>query len=242
MSRAALSPIAVRAHAAPQRWQPKPKQRTRAGWPETAFLLISVPRDAPGEPLLFGVCALLVSTRSGTEPVCVRLFHADDASARARSALARVADQQGLPAPLSRRELLALLFKCGHRQRAAIVGFGLPADFGRLAADWRETDDGGFRLILWTKPCPPGQRTRAERRRRPKLRNGEIEDGDRPAIAITPLDGIRAFIRFQGRGRPDIPDLMPEGEGGRIDRRHVYPGHFLDLQDARLHARLLAYH
>src|SRR5262249_29459866 len=45
----------------------------------------------------------------------------------------------------------------------------------------------------------------------------------------TPFDGLRAYIRFQGRGRPDKPDQMPEGSGGHIDTDHVFPGHFIDL-------------
>ena len=229
MTRPAQNTIALRAHAAPEGWKPKTKRRSKAPPSETAFLLLTVPRDAPGEPLHYGVCALLVSTGPKARPVCLRVFVADDATAEERQLLAKVAERQGLPPPISRSELLKLLFKYGYKQRAAVVGLQLPVDFGRLAADWSETDDGGFRLILWTKPCPPGRRSKAERRRRPKLRNGEIEDGDRPAVAITPIDGLRASIRFQGRGRPDRHDQMPEGDGGRVDEHHVFAGHFVDL-------------
>jgi len=221
--------IALRVHAAPPRWRPTTKRRSKAPPPETAFLLLTVPRDAPGEPLQFGVCALLVSGTTGARPVCMRLFYPDDASPAERKLHAQAAKRQGLAAPIARRELLALLFKYGYKQRAAVVGFQLPVDLGRLAADWSETEDGGYRLILWTKPCPPGRRKKEERRRRPKLRNGEIEDGDRPAIAVSPFDGLRAYTRFQGRGRPDKFDLMPEGYGGHVDTRHVFPGHFIDL-------------
>jgi hypothetical protein len=221
--------IALRAHAAPKDWQPTAKRRSKAPSPETAFLLLTVPRDAPGEPLHFGVCAVLVSTRPPARPLCLRLFYADDATRQERALLARAAKRHGLAAPIPRSELLKLLHKYGYQRRAAMVGFQLPVDLGRLAADWSETDDGGFRLILWTKPCPPGRRSKAERRRRPKLQNGEIENGDRPAVAVNPIDGLRTYIAFQGRGRPDPHDLMPEGDGGHTDERYVFPGHFVDL-------------
>jgi hypothetical protein len=212
--------IGLRVHAAPPGWQPTPKRRSRAPWPQTALLLLTVPRACQGEPLRYGACALLPSTGVGTRPACLQLFYPDDASTEDRETLARVARRHRLPAPLSRREFLKLLFKRCYKQRAALVGFGLPAQLARLAVGWGVTGDGGFRLISWTKPCPAGRRPKQERRRRPKLRNGEIEDGDRPAIAITPLDGLRAFIRFQGRGRPDQADLVSEG-GGRPDPRYV---------------------
>jgi hypothetical protein len=224
-----LRPIARRTHAAPPGWTPTRRSRSSAPFPEAALLLSTVARPSAGEPLAFGVCALLPSTKHGARPVCVQLFYEDEAASAEIETLRQVAGRRRLGEPVSRKRFLGTLYLRCYKQGAVLAGFGLPAQLGRLAADWRETDDGGFGLILWTKPCPTGRRSREERRRRPKLRNGEIEDGDRPAIAVTPLDALRASIRFQGRSRPDREDRIPEGRGGVVEERYVFPGHFCDL-------------
>jgi hypothetical protein len=194
------------------------------------LLVTTLARLCPGEPLWFGACALLPSLLPGQQPVDVRLFYRDDAPDAERELLADAAAARGLQPPLPRRELVRVLLRRCSKQRLPLVGYGLPPQLGRLAAAWRPARDGGFSVIPVTKPCPPGKRTPAERRRRPLLSNGEIEDGDWPRIALKPLDGQRAAIRFQGRGRPDYPqDRAPDGAGGRPKEGYVFPGFFVDL-------------
>jgi hypothetical protein len=210
-----LSPIAVRAWAPPSGWKPRRKTHSAGSWPQAAFLLATIARPVAGEPLRFGACALLPFLLPGQRPVEVRLFYPDDCPPEERALLAAVASSRGLSPPLSQRELIELLVRRTYRQRLPLVGFVLPAQLGRVAAGWRAGRRGRFSLILATRPCPAGPRTPAERRRRPILQNGEIEDGDTPRITIGPLDGQRAEIRFSGRGRPDPQDQAPDGEGGR---------------------------
>jgi len=226
---ARLSPVAVRAWARPVGWKPTRRRRRPGSWPRAAFLLATVARPVPGEPLRFGACALLPSQLPGQRPLDVHLFYPDDCPPAERALLAEVAAARGSPPPLSQRELAKLFFRRCYRQRLPLVAFGLPPQLGRLAAGWRAARGGGFSLIFGTRPCPPGRRTPAERRRRPLLPNGEIEDGDRPRVTVRPLDGQRAETRFGGRGRPDPQDRAPDGEAGRPRGGYVYPGHFVDL-------------
>lgn len=224
-----LSPIAVRAWAHPPRWKPTRRRRPGGTWPQAAFLFTTIPSPCPGEPLRFGACALLPSLIPGQRPADLRLFVADDCPDAERAVVTEAAASHGLPPPLSRSELVELLLKRTYKQRLPLVGFGIPAHLGRVAAGWQPARGGGFSLILGTLPCPPGRRSRPERRRRPPLPNGEIENGDWPRVTVKPLDGQRAVSRFQGRGRPDVQDRAPDGEAGRPQPGYVYPGMFVDL-------------
>jgi hypothetical protein len=91
-----LSPIAVRAFAHPHGWEPTPRRRSKAGWPRCAFLLATVTRPHPGEPLRFGVCALLPSLLPGQQPLDVRLFLPDNCPPDEKKLLAQVAAVHGL--------------------------------------------------------------------------------------------------------------------------------------------------
>ena len=223
--------VAVRAHAQPLGWKPRPARRGKAPWPELALVTATVPHARPGEPLRFGVCAILPATVEGVGLVGMRLFYPEDATKEDRETLAAVARAHGLAKPISLGDFRELLFRKVYKERLPLIGYSLPVQIARLAADWREGEAGSFSFILWTRPCPPGRRSREERQRRPKLRNGEIENGDRPRVAISPLDGQRSSVRFHGRGRPDEEDLVPEGESKRKEgSKYVFPGHFVDLQ------------
>ena len=224
-----LSPIAIRGFAHPPEWAPKPRRRPKGGWPRCAFLLATVTRPEPGEPLRFGVCALLPSLLAGQRPLDVRLFYPDDCPADELGLLAQVAAANGLAPPVGQRELVLLMLRRSYSQRLALVGFGLPPLLGQLVGGWQLARGGGFSLIPVTRPCPPGKRKPEERRRRPILQNGEIENGNWPRIALDPLDGLRAHIRFRGRGRPYRQDLAPDGEGGRTREHYVFPGYPVDL-------------
>ena len=231
MSTPTLATVAVRAHAQPPGWKPKPARRGKAPWPELALLFTTVPHARAGEPLRFGVCAILPATVEGVEPVAVRLIYPEDASSEDRETLAAVARAHGLGEPISLSAFGERLFRKVYKERLPLVGYSLPAQIARIASDWTDGEAGSFSFILWTRPCPPGRRSRGERERRPKLRNGEIENGNRPRIAINPLDGQRSSIRFHGRGRPDAEDVVPEGESKHKEgSKYVFPGHFVDLQ------------
>ena len=163
--------------------------------------------------------------------MAVRLIYPEDASSEDRETLAAVARAHGLGEPISLSAFGERLFRKVYKERLPLVGYSLPAQIARIASDWTDGEAGSFSFILWTRPCPPGRRSRGERERRPKLRNGEIENGDRPRIAINPLDGQRSSIRFHGRGRPDAEDVVPEGESKHKEgSKYVFPGHFVDLQ------------
>jgi hypothetical protein len=232
-----LTALALRTWAHRPGWKPTRKRRTAAAWPRSAFLLTTVACSCAGEPLRFGACALLPALLPGQRPADVRLFLSEDCPAGERRLITQAAAARGLPPPLTLRELVRLLFKRCYKQRLPLVGFGLPGQLGRLAAGWQRSRDGGFSLILASRPCPPGRRAPGERRRRPLLANGEIEDGDWPRITINPLDGQRAPMRFQGRGRPDPYERAPDGEGGRQKEGYVFPGLFVDLATlASVHA------
>src|SRR5579862_802341 len=194
-----LRPVMYRAWAHTAQWKPERKRRRSGSWPAAAFLVATVARAVPGEPLRFGACALLPSLLPGQRPVDVRLFYADDCPPEERASLEEEAAARGMAPPITRRELVRLLLRRCHRQRLPLVGFRLPPQLGRLAAGWREADGRGFSLVLATKPAPR-KRSPAERRRRPLLQNREIEDGDRPRIVVRPIDGLRAEIHFSGRG------------------------------------------
>jgi hypothetical protein len=223
-----LSPIATRAWAPPLDWKPRRAARPAGTWPQAAFLLATLTAPVPGEPLQYGACALLPSLLPGQRPVDVRLFCPDDCPPAEQARLARLAARHGLPAPLRRAELVRLLYRRCYKQRLPLVGYGLPARLGQLAAGWRPGDSGGWSLILASRPCP-GQRSASERRRRPLLPNGQIEDGDFPRITIGVLDGQRTSIRFQGRGRPDEQDTAADGQAGKPKKGYRLPGFFVDL-------------
>jgi hypothetical protein len=224
-----LSPIALRAWAPPHGWKPRRAARSRGSWPQAAFLLTTLAAPAPGEPLQYGACALLPSLLPGQGPVDVRLVCPDDCPPDDLARLARLAARHGLPAPLRRAELVRLLYRRCYKQRLPLVGYGLPGRLGQLAAGWRPGDNGAFSLILASRPRPTGQRAASERRRRPALANGELEDGYRPRITVSVLDGQRTSIRFQGRRKPDPPDRAPDGEAGKPRGHYVFPGFFVDL-------------
>jgi hypothetical protein len=223
-----LSPILERAFVHTPDWKPSKRRRSHGSWPQAAFLLTTVARPRAGEPLHFGACALLPSLIPGQHPVDLRVFYADDCPAEQREAISQVAAAHGLGDPLSRRGLVELLYKRCYKQGLPLVGFGLPADLGRLAVAWETGREGGFSLTLSSRPCPPGPRPPAEQRRRPLLPNGEIENGDRPRYLVNPLEGQRAAIRFGGRGRPDDEDREPDGEGGKLRKKYIFPGRFVD--------------
>ena len=73
-----LSPIALRAWTPPPDWTPRRAAHSRGSWPQAAFLITTLARPAPGEPLLYGACALLPSLLPGQAPGDVRLFCPDD--------------------------------------------------------------------------------------------------------------------------------------------------------------------
>jgi hypothetical protein len=228
-----LSPIAPRAWAPPPGWKPRRAARSRGSWPQAAFLLTTLARPAPGEPLQYGACALLPSLLPGQGPVDVRLFCPDDCPPADLARLARLAARHGLPAPLRRAELVRLLYRRCYRQRLPLVGYGLPAQLGRLAVGWRAGRAGGFSLIMAGRPIPAGRRRpAAERRRRPLLPNGQIENGDYARITVNVLDGQRTAIHLQGRGRPDPQDRAPDGEAGQPRDGYRLPGFFVDLATA----------
>jgi hypothetical protein len=221
-----LSPIAIRTWTHPRDW--KPRHRPRPGpWPRAAFLLTTIARPVPGEPLRFGACALLPSLLPGQRPVDLRLFYPDDWPQGDLALLLAAAARHGLPPPLARDQLTRLFFGRTHRQGLPAVGFGLAPALGRLAAGWGPADGGGFSLILGSRPCPGGPRTAAERRRRPILPNGEIEDGYSPRVIVQPLDG-RASIRFSSR-RPDPQHRAADGQAGRPRSDDGFAGRFVDL-------------
>lgn len=222
------APVAYRAWAHPPGWKPRRRPHSAGSWPQAAFLLATLARPQPGEALRFGACALLPSLLAGQRAVDVRLFHADECTIGEIEALALEAAARGLAPPLSRRELVQLMMRRCYRQRLPLVGYRLPAQLGRLAAGWGAAKDGGFSLIFATRPAPL-RRTVAERRRRPILQNGEVENGDQPRILVRPLDGQRAEIRFSARGRSESQDRAPDGEGGRPREHYTYPGRFVDL-------------
>jgi hypothetical protein len=223
-----LAPIATRAWAPPPDWKPRRAARPAGSWPEAAFLLTTIAAQVAGEPLQYGACALLPSLLPGQRPVDVRLFCPDDCPPYDLARLGRVAARHGLPPPLRRAELVRLLYRRCYKQRLPLVGYGLPARLGQLAAGWRPGDSGGWSLILASRPCP-GQRSASERRRRPLLQNGGIENGDFPRITISVLDGQRTSIRFQGRGRPDEQDTAADGQAGKPKKGYRLPGFFVDL-------------
>jgi hypothetical protein len=226
------SPIATRAWAPPSDWKPQRAARRAGSWPEAAFLLTTLTCPQPGEPLRCGACALLPSLLPGQTPVDLRLFCPDECPPDDLARLGQVAARYGLPPPLRRSELVQLLYRRCYKQRLPLVGYRLPAQLGQLAAGWRTSDTGDWSLIMASRPCPSGQRTAAERRRRPLLANGELEDGYRPRIRINVLDGHRASIRFQGRRKADASDRAPDGEGGKPRDHYVFPGFFVDLSTA----------
>src|SRR5207253_8725074 len=63
-----LSPIALRAWAPPPDWTPRRPAHSRGSWPQAAFLITTLARPVPGEPLLYGACALLASLLPGQAP------------------------------------------------------------------------------------------------------------------------------------------------------------------------------
>jgi hypothetical protein len=224
-----LSPLFLRAWAPQPGWKPQRSARPRGSWPQTAFLITTLARPEPGEPLRYGACAFLPSLLPGQGPVDVRLFCPDDCPPADLARLEQLAARYGLPPPLRRAELIRLLRKRCYKQRLPLVGYGLPTHLGRLAVGWRTSDTGDWSLIMASRPCPPGQRPASERRRRPMLQDGGIENGDFPRITVSVLDGQRASIRFQGRGRPDKPDTAADGQGGKPKKGYRLPGFFVDL-------------
>jgi hypothetical protein len=196
--------IAIRAHVEPPNWRPRPAGPSPT--PVIALLVSTVARDVPGEPLAFGVFALLApQVESLLEPeptdvlpdpeaIEIGAFHTDDASPEEIHALAGECRSHGLPQPTSREEFLQLLDLICWESRAAFVAFHVPTEVGRLAvASVRAAKDpgrGGFSHILWTRQ---GTGTR----KHPTLANGEIEDFAHPRIVTRAIDGRRALVQFK---------------------------------------------
>jgi DNA polymerase type B, organellar and viral len=121
---------------------------------------------------------------------------------------------------LSRRQFLEKLYDVGYDGRGLIVGFNLPFDLSRLAADFGNAKDkrfaGGFSLVLWDWVDRTGKR------RINKFR---------PRIAIKHIDSKRALKGFTGTLDADPVDLIPEGsESGEPLKGEKFRGHFLDLR------------
>jgi hypothetical protein len=218
-----LTRIAVRGHAQPELFRPKRRRSTRAGFPPEALVLTTVRSPCPGEPVQLAAVADLMGDQGPLMPaqfVMPRGSPIDPAD---------LSEMTGAD-PLDHAGLLRLLYKRPYKERSCLVGMHLPRHLSALAADWAPSGKDGVGLIMWTRPCPE-RRSAAEKRRRPLLANGEIEDGYRPRIRLHPMGGERARITFQGRGAPDLVDRIPEGST-RPDPKYRFPGYLLDLATA----------
>jgi len=222
--------IALRCHVEPPGWEAKRRRRSKAPWSEMAFLMCTIPVRAAGEALWFGFSALLPSTDPGTRPVSWVIFYREGLPASDVEALGAFAAAHGMRKPVPLREFLYRFYALAYVKHVPFVGWELAADLSRMAADWspvtRGFYEGGFRLILWTHPPQRGRRWPGKR---PILRNGEVENGDRPGIYVKAIDGRRAFIGFGKRFRPDERDLRPEGEAGKPKKGYGKPGHPVDV-------------
>jgi hypothetical protein len=101
---------------------------------------------------------------------------------------------------LSRSEFVEQVFWKAVRRGDLIVGFNLPFDLSRLAADWRTSRNGGWALLLST---------------RVSRKTGQVEPNPyRPRIRVTARNSRSAFISLL---RPQRPEEWPSR------------GRFLDL-------------
>lgn len=180
--------------------------------------------------LLIGVCRIgAIEEDGGGAPRLVTLmeilFHADDLPPEAVRTLRRyvathradAADRLDASPDLclmSASEFIDGPFYAVAAGRGALViGFNLPFDLSRLARDWAPTDEGGFRLRLFSYTDKRG-------RRRP--------DAAKPDIGVKHLDPRKSLIAFlsakPGAGRKSAK----RGTG----RRDADPSRFLDLRSA----------
>jgi hypothetical protein len=212
-------------------------------WPGVALVIETAPTAGLSGPARFGSYLLCRGER-----VLIRgLFQGQGLLAGDEKALERLSRRLGLEAPLTLERLLQLVYRYAFTKRLPLVGFNLPAQLARVAADWgapalvkrrpRKPGErakrrakgrrvpsvyaGGISLVLWTKPGPrrlkPGQR---------RLRNGSLEHGSYPRVLCKLLSDATVFIEFAKPRQPSKTDARPEGGGdpnGSWPPRHLLP-------------------
>lgn len=190
----------LRSHIEPPEWQPK--KARRAPTPDVVVLLVTVPKPVPGEPLMFAIAGLLVAGMD--ELLEVEVFVADDLTVEERAAVVEGCHDAGLPPPRPLSDCDDYLFRLTYQRRAGEVAWRLPTDRARLARHWttseRGSTGGGFSFIQATKPGEPTPE-------RPLLRNGEVEDGNRPRWRARMFDSVHGLAGTAHPGRPDKTDL-----------------------------------
>ena len=135
----------------------------------------------PGaEAAWFGLWGEVVRARQSGAIVRRGVFYPERLPAGDVEAICVAAASLGIPEPdvVPWASFLKLLYKRTYKHRVPLVAAGLAEQLGLLAADWEPGPDDGTELIVWTQP--PAQRKRAEKRRRSRLRNGQIENPNRP--------------------------------------------------------------
>jgi hypothetical protein len=225
----AISEIALRVHTEPLDWEPYVTKLDRAPYPNVALVLHLVP--VPGtDSSWFGVWGFMGDVLGSRELTFQGIFYPGRLPARDVEQIRSAAAALGIPSRYVEpwKAFLKRLFRWSYRpgHRVPLVAWGLPGHLGLLAADWVAAPDGGIDLIVWTQP--DRRKKVKEKRRRKRLRNGEIENPRRPRIHLDEIGRGRARIRFTDRWAPDERDRVPEGET-EPDDRYQFPGRFVDL-------------
>jgi hypothetical protein len=226
-----LSDIALRGYVEPTR--ALSGRRSRGAWPTTAMLLATECYPIPGEPIAVGAYRLLDETVPGRGSL--RLFYPDTTPERDIETITTYTREHTLPAPILQSELYKKIYYWIYRERVPLVCFSAPGALCQLAADWTRPKSPAadeFSLILWTRPDTRQRPSKAQRKRRPRLRNGEIENGDRPRIILKAIDGHRTIMRFTDRREADPLDRIPEAGDEHPGDKYRWPGRFVSLQQA----------
>jgi hypothetical protein len=224
--------IAVRAYTPSSGETPSPPRRqrrtrrTRPKVPPLSLFLDTETTVDHAQGLTFGSSrvATAAGVRLGEQLLRTDALPEEDRATLERYARERLEDAD--PPHRSRLRVLArraylddIFWRVAYKGRGLVVGFNLPFDLARLAADWGEARGtsyaGGFSLVLST------------------YEKGGVthEDRYRPRVAIKALDSKRALMGITRAREPDALDRIPEGgEGGRPDPAYTFRGHFLDLR------------
>lgn len=211
--------IYVRAHTIQvnRKENPKQSERIRKNWPEFALIFDCETRLTADQSLTFGfwrACEFrngeFVSVEEGILHDGITSQEFDCLKEYKRNHCSETTENNRNQLHLyCRSKFIDEVFGMAIQSKALIVGFNLPFDLSRIAADWTPSDDGGWSLILkqWSD-----------------AKTGKIQpDKFFPRIIIKALNSKTAIIRSTR-----APLFQPRKEG---QKAKLWPAaRFLDLR------------